>query len=236
MTLFHATTFDYTIKPLSFTNLPDIMLLQQHILEALPPAHKNFILPKTPAQFVVRMHNKGQMLGAFVGHKLIAYGGVAYAEPSWPTADMVLNPEALPCAPEELAIIQSSAVHPFFRKQGVHHQLLLAREELCLNHAKTHLMAEVAANNVSSLKSMMATNFIVDQAGIDQKDQCPLLFLHKELNGAAAPLAAHPSLSISLKGAHAKLMALLSSGYKGKSLLFFPNTASPALQLHTLAL
>jgi hypothetical protein len=71
----------YTCQLLDEKHLPAVMKLQSTIIENLAPAQKNFILPKTAAEFSSFLtKDKGLMVGVVSEGRLIAQG-LLY----WPT-------------------------------------------------------------------------------------------------------------------------------------------------------
>lgn len=180
-----------TIKTLSASHVPDVLALQNIIFAALPEDGKDFISLKTAQKLEERITTLGKMHGIFAstadGENLIAYGGVVFPTAAWPTADLALEPDRnLPYHHDELAVIQSCAVHPQHRGKGLHKYLIAVKEELCLRNGRPHIMSEVAAANPASLKGFLVQGYKVVFGGIAPNDKCKLLFLHKDASNGHA--------------------------------------------------
>jgi len=211
----------YTIKMLTPVHLPDLLALQDIIVSALPEDGKDFISVKSAQKLEERMTTLGIMHGAFTqtngAEKLVAYGGVVFPTASWPTADLALeHGKTVSYHHDELAVIQSCAVHPEHRGKGLHKHLIAAKEEVCLQKGRIHIMSEVAAANPASLKGFLAHGYKVVFAGIAPGDQCPLLFVHKDIsNGSARQQHAADSFSIDPVDFFALTKEHLERGCKG---------------------
>lgn len=214
----------YQIKSLSLAHMPALLSLQYIVIAALPEDDKDFITFKTEEKFAERMSQFGEMHGVFLstnkGDQLVAYGGVVFPTAIWPTADLSLEPHhKIPFSPQELAVIQSCAVHPEHRGKSLHKWLIAAKEELCLKKGRPHMMSEVAVANPASLKGFLNQGYKVIFSGIAPEDQCKLLFLHKNaavspppLRGEEKPISIDPVHDFDL------LQTFLGSGCHGISM------------------
>ncbi|MFA6279319.1 MAG: hypothetical protein WC612_00815 [Bdellovibrionales bacterium] len=237
MSIITPCTQTYALKQLLPSDLPQIMTLQQTVIDHLPPLNKNFIVPKTAEQFHQRMTQCGTMIGHVTQNgALVSYGGIAFPTKSWPTADMLINPQTLPCGPTSLSVIQNSVVHPEHRKKGLHGELIAVREQLCKTHGKSHAMGEVAAANPASLKGFLKTGYHVTHASIDPDDGCLLLFLHKTLGAAPTILKSPSALSLDPVKKFSKAKLLLNKGHRGHALSRTDDKNGYVLHFCTLAL
>ncbi len=219
MSIITPCTQTYILKQLSPSDLPQIMALQKKVIDHLSPLNKNFIVPKTAEQFHQRMTQWGTMIGhAAQDGTLVSYGGIVFPTKSWPTADMLIKPQTLPCCPTLLSVIQNSVVDPDHRKKGLHGELIATREQLCKTQGRTHAMGEVAAANPASLKGFLKMGYHVTHASIDPDDGCLLLFVHKALDAAPSSLKPLTTLSLDPVKAFTTAKELFNKGHRGHAL------------------
>lgn len=237
MSILTPCTQTYVLKQLSPSDLPQIMTLQKKVIDHLSPLNKNFIVPKTAEQFHQRMTQWGTMIGHVAQDgTLVSYGGIVFPTKSWPTGDMLIAPQTLPCCPKLLSVIQNSVVDPDHRKKGLHGELIVMREQLCNPQGRTHAMGEVAAANPASLKGFLKMGYHVTHASIDPYDKCLLLFVHKILSSSPTTLEIKPKRHLDPVKDFAKAKVLLNKGHRGHALSRTDNENGYVLHFCTLSL
>lgn len=242
-----STALSSTIEPLSPQHLPDLLRLQDVIINALPADQKNVILVKTPEQMTARMTDLGKTFGVFADtpqqkKHLIAYAVLALPSETWPVADMVLPPDKLPCAPTALGVLQSSSVHPAFRGHHLHLSLIEARMEVCAQLGRTDIMSEIAVVNTRSLVGLMKEGMQIITTAVDPDDGCKLVYVHKKLSGlgTALPQPVPPPrtrviLNPTTEAGFARTAQLLAQGFTGTSITVAPDKKSYLLALDLCA-
>lgn len=207
----------WDVRELSPPDLPDVMALQALILKKLPEGKKNFILPKSEAEFYQRMTEWGRMVGVFASDGLlIGYANAVFPRKNWPIADMRLEIDELPCSWNDLGVNQSTVVHPAFRGYHLQRLQISLCEELCLRKGRLNLMAEVAAANYPSLSNFMALGYRAVHATLDKNDGARVLQLHKKAGREEsckqkAPILIDPTEAFDVA------KELLDKGYVGQT-------------------
>lgn len=219
--MFKPTTLPqgYHIKTLTVADLPNVLAMQEVIIASLPENEKNFIIAKSAEKIEARITQLGEMMGVFAetgtSEKLVAYNGVVFPNQAWPVGDMVLQPQALPCAPQQLAVVQSCSVHPEHRGKHLHKLLIAAQEEVCFKQGKTHFMAEVAAMNIASLKGFLDRKYHVVHAGFDPDDGCKLLYTYKAPKSPLALFHNAKIIFVNPMNEFETMQGHLADGYRG---------------------
>ncbi len=211
------------VHDLDTTHIPQILVLQAHIIETLPEDQKNAIVPKTALAFKQRLTYLGKMMGISAitetgALRLIAYATFALPNALWPVADMLFDPKALPCASHDLAVLQNDVVHKNYQNNHLHHDLIKARLELCKPYKRPHVMAEVAAFNPKSLKGFLDYGFTVIHAAVDPSDGCKLIFPHKNVAAKNGPWDHKHGVYIDPVTQFESLFPLFAKGYQGISI------------------
>ena len=165
-----------TVETLAPKHLDEILLLQQTIIDALPENQKRFMIERRPNYFS-RFLNKidGQMLGIFLGNRLISQGvvmsditlGEAKEQNAITKNDIIFH-YALDT--DTISVIKSVGVHPEFRGNNLAQRILDAAYSLSAVKNSQHIFAQISADNHKSLEIFLRNKFFVISAHNDPTD------------------------------------------------------------------
>ena len=165
----------YTCQLLDETHLPAVMKLQTTIIENLAPGQKNFILPKTAAEFSGFLtKDKGLMVGVIAEGRLIAQGLLYWPTDTGPGSGMTDCPN-WPGSVAKSAVIMGMLVDPQERGNNLQQILQQVRVDLAKRYNRQEILGETSAANAFSLINAMQAGAYVVSAGRDPEDDCQLL-------------------------------------------------------------
>ncbi len=160
------------------------MFLQNDIAKALEEEeNSNFIVPKTKEQFERNIDDKGRMIGIFVEKEDGAERLIAQSVLSLPKDGMENNlcDFKPPYKNSEIALLESGAVHPEFRGNGLQAKMVDMRAKIAKKIGRKQLYSEIAKNNIYSWSVLLKYNMVLVSAGVDASDGCELYYAHKDL-------------------------------------------------------
>ncbi len=210
----------YTLRLLETSDVPEVIELQQIVIDRLPDDQKYDISHKTAEEFGLRMTDWGKMVGVFKrdGQQLVAYGTLALPNKQWPIGDLCCSQAVSPCKPELLAVFQNNAVHPDFRGKGLQNWMLKAKADLCPALGRRHILAQIMAYNAPSLKNYLSIGFLIVHANVTPLRKCRMVIAHLDLHVPAFVQDETDSLLIDPVANFDELMGLLDRGYRGVAL------------------
>lgn len=138
---------DFIYKPLTLTQIEEIEVLQQVVINSLED--KSILQPLSRAEFENILGNNGIMLGAFDGVQLIACR--ALLKP-YPTEDEHLGIDARAVDLSRVLYQEVSFVHPAYRGHGLQRKLGQRIMELVNLADYDVVCATVKPFNIASLK------------------------------------------------------------------------------------
>lgn len=174
----------YHIRFMDKDDIGMSMFLQNDIAKALEKEnHLNFIVPKTREQFEKKIDDSGRMVGVFIkksdgSEKLIAQSVLSLPKDGSEHGLCDYNP---PYKNSEIALLESGAVHPEFRGNGLQAKMVDMRAKIAKKMGRKHLYSEVAKDNKYSWGVLINYNMILKAAGVDKSDGCELYYAHKDL-------------------------------------------------------
>ena len=164
----------YKCMVLGEQHLPAVMQLQSDVIADLGEEHKNYIVPKSEAQFQAFLSRKdGVMLGVVADGKLLAQG-LLY----WPKntgADSGLADfNAWPGALNTTAVLLGTLVHPSARGNNLQLLVHQVRIQLAQQQGRTGILGETSAENVFSWPNALRAGAYIVSTGVDPDDGCKL--------------------------------------------------------------
>lgn len=165
----------YTCQLLDETHLPAVMKLQTTVIEGLASSQRNFILPKTAAEFSGFLtKEKGLMVGVITEGRLIAQGLLYWPTDTGPGSGMTDCPN-WPGTAAKSAVIMGMLVDPQERGNNLQQILQKVRVNLAKRYNRQEILGETSAANAFSLINAMQAGAYVVSAGRDPEDGCQLL-------------------------------------------------------------
>ncbi len=176
----------YTIRQLDIGWLDAIYQLHADIHARLKEEERTFITRKTREDFACYLRGQGEIVGVIVEGQLVAMGSVLLPSARHPytaTADMPAVP-----VPQDIAVIQSGAVLPAWRSQGLQKRLIEARLEIARRHGRRHALSIVDTRNTASIRSLLGNGFVITGQGVDPDDGGAIFHCRKKLKAGLIPL------------------------------------------------
>lgn len=165
----------YTCQLLDETHLPAVMKLQTTVIEGLASSQRNFILPKTAAEFSGFLtKEKGLMVGVIMEGRLIAQGLLYWPTDTGPGSGMTDCPN-WPGSAAKSAVIMGMLVDPQERGNNLQQILQQVRVNLAKRYNRQEILGETSAANAFSLVNAIQAGAYVVSAGRDPEDGCQLL-------------------------------------------------------------
>lgn len=175
-----------TVKKLDSTNLPDVLHLQQKIIEGLHPDEQHFILHRTKEEYEKVLNSKNaNILGVFDGNELIAQ--TVFETPS--NTDSRSMPEFKSNIPNEnLVIFEAILVDPAYRGSSLMKKMLGFIEEKIIDKNRTHSIIQIAIDNPASWINALHHGMSITKVDLDPYDNCKVIYLEKKINQPKMPL------------------------------------------------
>jgi hypothetical protein len=211
-------TFD--LVHLTINDIAHILRLQDKVFSALSADEKSFMLKKDRCFFEKHFKSGNTVLGVIHNGQLIAQSIIVN-----PTAD---NPKTgmvdmvLPCAPENLTVIQGVVVDPDFRGNALMMHMVDVWLDISNTAGRSHAISEVTVNNPHSWVTFMKEGLRIHSIGIDKSDNTEVYnmcakvkpLIKKRLNSSfnsAAKKKGTPCAATDIK----KQKKLLQNGFQG---------------------
>ncbi|MEC8067010.1 MAG: GNAT family N-acetyltransferase [Pseudomonadota bacterium] len=204
----NASVTSHTLKQV---DIPNIVDLQDTVIEGLPSHKKHFIAKRSKEDFLRFMHQGGQIIGLKDGEDLVAYSIVHFPQTNEETGfdPKIATPELNTCA-----LLKSTVVHPDFRGRGLQKTLIDARLEQAALAGKETAICEVDIQNAASIKSLMSKGFTIRDAGVSPVDGMPSVYMYKSLTQVQAHGTSNALQLVAVED-WAKHCHLLKNGHVG---------------------
>ena len=179
----------YKMQLLTPAHLPQMLGLQEEVLEWLGPEKQNYLVPNTSESFTKYFFGPNKAIGVFRDERLVAQAMVAFIMPG------IENKKLTNCSAAKKIIDKHSAfavIGGILVKPSDHGKKLM---QMMLEETKTHyhawpIIGEVAIGNDPSENSFLKAGFENIGEGMDYSDYCCLCFMQyypKQLPPAVKP-------------------------------------------------
>lgn len=145
----------YDVQQLTLAHIPQLQVLQQQVVDALPD--KTMLQPLDESELRFILEGNGVMIGLFAGDTLIAFR--ALLEP--PIDDEHLGIDVGHANLEEVLYQEISNVHPDHRGKGLQQQMAQHIMQYVDTSKHKIVCATVMPFNIASLKDKFAQNMYV---------------------------------------------------------------------------
>lgn len=216
------------VKKLDINNLPDVMKLQEKIIQGLHPDEQHFILHRTEEDYMKSLNGKSSnMLGVFDEDTLIAQ--TVYCMPqNDEKRDM---PEFKPeIENKDLVLYEAILVDPAYRGSSLMKKMLEYIENHAIDNGRTHSIIQIAVDNPASWINALHHGMAITKVDTDPNDGVQVIYLEKKITHKPdsevqpSPVANSYSLYLGdnihkkIPTLFKKMQYLIQKGYHGTSL------------------
>ena len=216
------------VKKLDINNLPDVMKLQEKIIQGLHPDEQHFILHRTEEDYMKSLNGKSSnMLGVFDEDTLIAQ--TVYCMPqNDEKRDM---PEFKPeIENKDLVLYEAILVDPAYRGSSLMKKMLEYIEYNAIDNGRTHSIIQIAVDNPASWINALHHGMAITKVDTDPNDGVQVIYLEKKITHKPdsevqpSPVANSYSLYLGdnihkkIPTLFKKMQYLIQKGYHGTSL------------------
>lgn len=209
----------YACQILSPSDIPDILELQQEVMDLLPESQKSFLYPRNAEEIHARLTTLGTIVGIYhhgKTHKtLAAFGCLAFPSEQRPVADLSISPAQSLYPPHKFGTLQYTAVAVAHRGQGLHVALIKAREAHCLSLGRPYLLSQVLTANESSIKGFLKCGHEACLVTINPAHGRKLFLFDKNISSAPPAKPQGPTISRDPEKDFDELTVLFAEGYRG---------------------
>lgn len=148
----------YEVIKLSTTELPEILVLQEVVMETLPD--KDILQPLSEEEFLYMLNGNGLLIGAYVDGKLIAFRAVVVPKINEEHLgyDLGLEDES---ELKRILYQEISNVHPLYRGHGLQKILANVIMQQIDTSKFDYLCSTVMPYNIASLKDKFVQGFYI---------------------------------------------------------------------------
>ncbi len=168
------------VKKLDINNLPDVMKLQEKIIQGLHPDEQHFILHRTEADYTKSLNSKSSnMLGVFDENTLIAQ--TVYCMPQ--NDEIRDMPEFKPeIENKDLVLYEAILVDPAYRGSSLMKKMLEYIENHAIDNGRTHSIIQIAVDNPASWINALHHGMSITKVDTDPNDGVKVIYLEKKIN------------------------------------------------------
>lgn len=201
----------FMVRVLDQSFLPQILELQQTVYSALE--NKDILQPLSAEEFLVILEGRGQLIGAFVEERLIAFRAVLVPEidDEHLGYSIGLSDES---ALKRVLYQEISSVHPDFRGHGLQKILAKIIMQTIDTNEFDYLAATVMPYNIASLKDKFSQGFYIAALKYAYGGKLRYVFA---LNLLKQPQFEKEIVTVPMDDIAAQ-QKLLSEGYVGKAI------------------